>query len=72
MKTLNIEVEGMNCGGCVKKITGHFQSIDNIEEIKVNLEDQKVLITGSDDLSNMKVRNDLIELGFSVKSIKKA
>ena len=72
MKTLNIEVEGMNCGGCVNKITGHFQSIDNIEEIKVDLEDQNVLITGSDDLSNMKVRNDLIELGFSVKSIKKA
>lgn len=72
MKTLNIEVEGMNCGGCVKKITGHFQSIDSIEEVKVNLEDQNVLIIGSDDLSNMKVRNDLIELGFSVKSIKKA
>ena len=72
MKKLNIEVEGMNCGGCVKKITSHFQSIDKIEEIKVNLEDKEVLITGSDELSNMKVRNELIELGFSVKSIKKA
>jgi len=72
MKTLNIEVEGMNCGGCVNKITSHFQSIDNVEEIKVDPEDQKVLIIGSDDLSNMKVRNDLIELSFSVKSIKKA
>ncbi len=72
MKTLNIEVEGMSCGGCVKKISNHFQNIDGISETKVSLEGQTVTIIADDDLSNMKVRNDLIELGFSVKSIKKA
>lgn len=72
MKILNIEVEGMICGGCVNKISNHFQNADGISETKVNLEGQKVTIIGNDDLSNMKIRNDLIELGFSVKSIKKA
>lgn len=72
MKTLNIEIEGMNCGGCVNKISSHFQSVDGILETKVSLEEQTVTIIGNDDLSNMNVRNDLIELGFSVKSIKKA
>lgn len=72
MKTLNIEVEGINCGGCVNKISNHFQNVDGIEETKVSLEGQLVTIIADDDLSNMKVRNDLIELGFSVKSIKKA
>ena len=72
MKALNIEVEGMNCGGCVSKISNHFQNIDGISDTKVSLEGQIVTIIADDDLSNMKVRNDLIELGFSVKSIKKA
>jgi copper chaperone CopZ len=72
MKTLNIEVEGMNCGGCVNKISNHFQNVDGISDTKVNLEGQTVTIIADDGLSNMKVRNDLIELGFSVKSMKKA
>ena len=72
MKTLNIEVEGMHCGACVNKISNHFQNIDGISDTKVSLEKQTVTIIGSDGLSNMKIRNDLIELGFSVKSMKKA
>ena len=72
MKILNIEVEGMNCGGCVNKISNHFQIIDGISDTKVSLERQTVTIISDESLSNMKVRNDLIELGFSVKSIKKA
>ncbi len=72
MKTLNIEVEGMNCGGCVNKISNHFHNIDGISDTKVSLEGQTVTIIADEGLSNMKVRNDLIELGFSVKSIKKA
>lgn len=72
MKTLNIELEGMNCGGCVNKILSHFENGNGISETKVSLEGQKVTIVGNDDVSNMRVRNDLIELGFSVKSIKKA
>ena len=72
MKTLNIEVEGINCGGCINKISNHFQNIDGISDTEVSLEGQTVTIIADERLSNMKIRNDLIELGFSVKSIKKA
>lgn len=71
MKTINFEVEGMNCGGCVSKITKYFQEVEGVSETKVSLEEQTVLITGSDELSNMQLRNDLNELGFTVKSMKK-
>lgn len=71
MRLLNIEVEGMSCGGCVNKITNHFQNLEGVSEIKINLEDQTMMIICSDNLSNMKVRNDLIDLGYNVKSIKK-
>lgn len=72
MKTLDIEVEGMNCGGCVKKITEHFLANETVETVNVSLEDKAVKIVGDDSLSNMSVRNELIELGFTVNSIKKS
>lgn len=72
VKTLNIEVDGMNCGGCVKKITGHFSENENVQEVEVYLENKLVKIIGEDKLSNMSVRNELIELGFTVNSIQKS
>lgn len=71
MKTLNIEVEGMSCGGCVSKITKHFKVMEGVEDTKINLDNQMIAIKAKDELSNMKVRNELIELGFNVKSLKK-
>ena len=72
VKVIDLVVEGMNCGGCVKKITEHFMDSELIEKVDVSLEENFVKIVGSDDLSNMAIRNDLIELGFIVKSLKKS
>ena len=72
MKTLNIEVEGISCGGCVDKISNHFQEVEGVSDAKVSFKGQTITITGNDNLSNMNIRNDLIDLGFIVKSIKKA
>ena len=71
MKHLKIEVEGMSCGGCVKKITNHFEGNEEISSTSVSLEGQSVEIMGTDKLSNMKIRNEILDLGFNVKSIKK-
>jgi copper chaperone len=71
MKTINMEVEGMKCGSCVNKITSHFKGLQNIEDIIVSLENKTVTITAEDEVSNMKMRNDISELGFTVLSIKK-
>ena len=71
MKTINIEVEGMSCGGCVSKISNHLSENQRISDVKVSLENKTVIIEGEDDLSNMAIRNEIIDLGFTVKSIKK-
>lgn len=71
MKNLNIEVSGINCGSCVSKIENHFNLIEGIELVNVTKESQLVSITCEESLSNMKLRNDLVDLGFSVTSIKK-
>lgn len=71
MKNLNIEVTGINCGSCVSKIKNHFESIQGVETVNAEKETQLVTISCDEGLSNMKLRNDLLELGFSVTSIKK-
>ncbi|MCP4911710.1 MAG: heavy-metal-associated domain-containing protein [Oligoflexia bacterium] len=71
MKNLNIEVTGINCGSCVSKIINHFSALEGIEKVNAEKETQLVTIACDESLSNMKLRNDLIELGFSVTSIKK-
>ena len=72
MKTIEVHVSGISCGGCVRKITEHFEQVQSVVSTEVSLDEQIVKLSGSEDLSNMKIRNDLIELGFTVNSIKKA
>ncbi len=71
MKTLNIAINGMSCNGCVTKIKAHFEGLDGIKNIAVNLDDKMATIVLDDAISNMKIRNDIIALGFEVLSIKK-
>lgn len=66
-----MEVEGIKCGGCVSKITNHFSQNMSINDVSVNLEDKLVTVIAEDDFSNMKIRNEIVELGFKVNSIKK-
>tara|TARA_R110002072_G_scaffold534_6_gene4079 strand:+ start:253556 stop:253774 length:219 start_codon:yes stop_codon:yes gene_type:complete len=71
MKKIILEVDGMKCGGCSSKIKEHFLVDEKVENVAVDLESKKVEISGSDDLSNMTIRNEVIELGFSVVSMRK-
>jgi copper chaperone len=71
MKALDIEVTGMSCGGCVKKITDHFQSLAGVDQVQVELDQQKIKMNLEDNVSNMRIRNDLIELGFQVTKMTK-
>lgn len=71
MKTIRVNVEGIKCGGCASKIQTNLSQNDMIKTIDVSVEDQEVIITGEDELSNMGVKKELEELGFPVVSIKK-
>lgn len=72
MKQLNITVEGMSCGGCVKKITNHFNTYEGVSSVNVDLEKKLVGIECEEDVSNMDIRSEIIELGFEVTGIAKA
>ena len=37
MQTVVLNVEGMNCGGCVKSVTGILQGVDGVTSAEVSL-----------------------------------
>lgn len=71
MKNLKIEVSGINCAKCVNKINSHFSDVDGVESISVDKDTQTIDLSCEEEVSNMTIRNDLIELGFTVNSLKK-
>lgn len=48
MNILDIEVNGMKCGGCAKKITQYFKMNSDVENVEVDLENKRVKIISTD------------------------
>ena len=72
MKNLKFDVEGINCGSCVNKIESNLSTMESIQVVKADKETQSVAVEGADDLSAMKVKSKLEELGFNVVKMAKA
>lgn len=71
MKSVLLNVEGMSCGGCVSKIENNLKGNESISQINISLEEKTVQIDGDDSLSNMSLKKEIEELGFSVTGMKK-
>lgn len=72
MKSVLFNVEGMSCGGCKSKIENNLGENGQISKVEVSLDAKTVLVEGDDALSNMTLKKDIEELGFSVTGMKKA
>lgn len=72
MKSVLFNVEGMSCGGCKSKIENNLGERTDISNVSVSLDEKTVLVEGEDTLSNMGLKKDIEELGFSVTGMKKA
>jgi len=64
MKT-TIRIENLKCHGCANTITKGIEKFDEVEKVKVNVEDStvEVLFAGSDD-NILKFKNKLSRLGY--------
>lgn len=67
MMTRTIDIEGMGCGMCVKKVTAVLEALEGVESVEVSLENNNAVVTGSaaDDALKAAVESK----GFSVKGI---
>jgi copper chaperone len=59
-----LQVEGMNCGGCVRSVTRSVQSIDSRARVDVDLAGKKVRIASGASLDA--VKSAITEAGFPV------
>ena len=46
MSTIDLTVEGMSCGSCVKRVTQALQSLPGVEGVKVDLSSGQVQVSG--------------------------
>jgi copper chaperone len=59
-----LQVEGMNCGGCVRSVTRSVQSIDSNARVDVDLAGKKVRIESQVSLDAVKAA--ISEAGYPV------
>ena len=48
---LKLKVEEMSCGHCVKAVTEAANTVENVDNVEIDLEDGLVTITGTPDSS---------------------
>lgn len=46
MNTIDLQVEGMSCGGCVKHVTQALQSLPGVGGVEVDLASGRVRVSG--------------------------
>ncbi|XP_055894274.1 copper-transporting ATPase 1-like isoform X2 [Biomphalaria glabrata] len=63
--TLDLNVDGMSCQSCVKKIEGHISTKPGILNIQVNLDNKSAHVTYNPSLTNpTKVVQQIEDMGF--------
>lgn len=67
MKEIILNVEGMVCTGCEKRVENSLKEIKNVKEVTANHENNKVIIKMEDEADINEIKNRIDELGFKVK-----
>jgi heavy metal transport/detoxification protein len=67
MKEIILNVEGMVCTGCEKRVENSLKEIKNVKEVNANHENNKVIIKMEDEANINEIKERICELGFEVK-----
>lgn len=67
MKEIILNVEGMVCTGCGKRVENSLKEIKNVKEVTANHENNKVIIKMEDEADINEIKDRIDELGFEVK-----
>ena len=67
MKEIILNVEGMVCTGCEKRVENSLKEIKNVKEVTANHENNKVIIKMEDEADINEIKDRIDELGFEVK-----
>ena len=67
--TKTIIIEGMQCNHCKMTVEKVLNAIEGVTNVEVNLEKKVANIEASNDISNEKIKEVILEAGFEVKEI---
>lgn len=67
MEEIKINVEGMVCGGCEKRIVNSLSSIEGVNEVMANHNNGTVIIKANEKIEKQIIKEKIEELGFEIK-----
>ena len=66
MKEIEINVKGMVCGGCEKRVINAVSSIEGVENVIANHETGKVDIVYKESIDVRSIKDKIEDIGFEV------
>ena len=66
MKEIIINVEGMMCGGCEKRVQNALKNIEGVREVIANHEENIVKVVVNENVSENIVKSKIEDIGFKV------
>ena len=67
--TKTMEIEGMSCMHCAKKVEDSLKALKGVKNVTVNLEEKKATVVMKQEIANETLKNVVEELGYEVKGI---
>lgn len=67
MEEIKINVEGMVCGGCEKRIVNSLSSIEGVNEVMANHNNGTVIIKANEKIEKQIIKEKIEDLGFEIK-----
>lgn len=65
-----LKIEGMSCGHCVMHVENALKEIEEVEDVKVSLDDKNAILVLKSDVENNKLKEAVEEAGYDVVDIK--
>lgn len=66
MKSVELNIDGMKCVGCVNRIKNALSTIKEIDSYDISLEDKKLTLVVKKDKAIEKTIKKIKDLGFEV------
>lgn len=64
MKTENITISNLSCGGCVNTITKKLNTISGVEKVEVELKSNTVSVNHNEMVSREQLAQMLLSIGY--------
>lgn len=69
MKNIELNVEGMHCGGCSSRLTRVLENLDGVKNAEANFEAGIVKVSYDEETIGLDViKESIVDAGFSVKA----